>query len=211
MGAENSKIVSGGSLEGAYPPPVANVPEANLPSNATKTFKATVSKAKKRPTTGAETMQVMVKGKQMTIRIPAGLRAGDTFNFPVTAPETDKVYASTLPALPGMEVVAAKPIIYATVSVSFWASSMNQQSMGGKIASMMQEAQTKMLQTAIDERCNAVLGMTFNVTNDSSGEHGNNKMVIVSAYGTPCVVVPSAAEAVVSAEAFVQPMFMGSR
>ena len=83
--------------------------------------------------------------------------------------------------------------------------------MGGKVSSMMQEAQSKMLQTAAKERCNAVLGMTFNTTNDTSGKYGNNKMVMVNAYGTPCVVVPKVAAAEITPEVVVEPMFMGSR
>ena len=36
----------------------------------------------------------------------------------------------------------------------------------------MQEAQTMLLQQAVEEGCNAVLSINCNVSTDSSGEHG---------------------------------------
>jgi hypothetical protein len=53
----------------------------------------------------------------------------------------------------------------------------------------MRKAQEQLLSTAIDEECNAVLGISFNVTTARSG--GENDVLIVTAYGTPCTVVPS--------------------
>ena len=54
----------------------------------------------------------------------------------------------------------------------------------------MHDAQSKIIEICMEkQQYNAVLGMNFNVTNDSSGEHGNFKTVIVTCCGTPCVVV----------------------
>jgi hypothetical protein len=72
--------------------------------------------------------------------------------------------------------------------------------MGGSMQSgqMNQAKQIPMLltkgyealrQQAAELGCNAVLGITFNVTNDSSGERGHHKVVIATVCGTPCVVV----------------------
>ena len=45
--------------------------------------------------------------------------------------------------------------------------------MGTVVGELLQDAQAQILEQHIDEGCNAVLGMTFNVTNDSSGKYGN--------------------------------------
>ena len=90
-----------------------------------------------------------------------------------------------------MEIIQSKQIVWGSVSYSFSAGSGDQQSMGKKVAELMQAAQTKMIEEVIKQRCNACLGMSFNITNDSSGDHGNQKVVIVTGTGTPCVVVPS--------------------
>ena len=123
-------------------------------------------------------------------------------------PEVDKVFATTLPTLPGFEVVQSKPIIWGSVSFSFHAGSHDQQIMGKKVGQLMQEAQSKILEQVLEHGCNAVLGMTFNVTNDSSGERGHQKLVIVTACGTPCVVMPTTSTAVaVDAEVIVEPLY----
>ena len=59
----------------------------------------------------------------------------------------------------------------------------SQQSMGRMVGTLMQEAQAMLLQQALEAGCNAVLGVNYNITNDSSGETGRKKMVIVSCYG----------------------------
>ena len=58
--------------------------------------------------------------------------------------------------------------------------------MGRMVGSLMQEAQAMLLQQALEAGCNAVLGVQYNITNDSSGETGRKKMVIVSCYGKLC-------------------------
>lgn len=63
--------------------------------------------------------------------------------------------------------------------------------MAKSIAELMQEAQEGLLSKAIDLGCNAVLGMTINITVDSSGPDGNSKIVLVTLCGTPCSVAPS--------------------
>ena len=69
----------------------------------------------------------------------------------------------------------------------------------------MQEAQTNLLQKAVEEGCNAVLSINNNISIDSSGEHGNSKVVVVTLIGTPCVVMPLTQMPVVQAEATVIP------
>lgn len=130
---------------------------------------------------------------------------GDKFHF--TYGNRDKVIASTLPSLPGTTVVEAKPMVFANVSHAFYAKQYNgqQSNMSRKVGSLMQEAQTILLQQAVEAGCNAVLGINSNISTDSSGEHGNSKIVIVTLVGTPCVVMRLDTLPAVESEAVLVP------
>jgi uncharacterized protein YbjQ (UPF0145 family) len=119
--------------------------------------------------------------------------------------DVNKIIASTLPTVPGMEIVESRPIIWGSVSCAFPASSYDQQSMGKVVGSLLQDAQRQILEETGKANCNAVLGMSFNITNDSSGDFGNQKLVIVTACGTPCTVMPMASPPAVHAEAIAIP------
>ena len=80
--------------------------------------------------------------------------------------------------------------------------------MGKQVSTLMQEAQTILLQKAVEVGCNAVLSINCNVATDSSGDHGNAKIVIVTMIGTPCIVMPLSQMPVVQAEATVVPEIM---
>ena len=80
--------------------------------------------------------------------------------------------------------------------------------MSQKMGALLQEAQEGLLRKAIELQCNSVLGMTINITTDSSGEHGNAKCVIVTVCGTPCCVSPSADIPAVQVDAVVEPLFV---
>jgi membrane protease subunit (stomatin/prohibitin family) len=106
-----------------------------------------------------------------------------------------------------MMVAEAKPIIWGSVSCSFGAGGRMQQTMGLKVGTLMQDAQSEIIKQAVHAERNAVLGMTYNVTNDSSGERGNCKVVIVTVCGTPCVVMPEGEQpTVVEANVIVEPL-----
>jgi uncharacterized protein YbjQ (UPF0145 family) len=107
-----------------------------------------------------------------------------------TIPDPTKVYASTLPAIPGMAIVMAKQIVFGSVSYSYTNPTSVAGQPGEHVGRLMQEAHEQVLMQAAGMDCNAVLGMTFTVTTDSWGESGYNKIVIVTACGTPCVVTP---------------------
>eukprot|EP00585_Thalassiosira_rotula_P018135 CAMPEP_0196202144 /NCGR_PEP_ID=MMETSP0912-20130531/5023_1 /TAXON_ID=49265 /ORGANISM="Thalassiosira rotula, Strain GSO102" /LENGTH=147 /DNA_ID=CAMNT_0041475985 /DNA_START=24 /DNA_END=464 /DNA_ORIENTATION=+ len=133
-------------------------------------------------------------GMKKQIKIPRGLKKDDTFTFTHTDLGTDKVFTSTLSSIPGMDVVQFKPMIWTSVSSAFVKGSADQHSTtttttGTAVEKLKREAREKMLEQVVEHECNACLGMTFNVTTDSSGESRNNKLVIVTAHGTPCVVV----------------------
>jgi hypothetical protein len=77
--------------------------------------------------------------------------------------------------------------------------------MSRAVGNIMQEAQTLLLQKTVEAGCNAVLSVSCNISTDSSGEHGNSKIVIVTMLGTPCVIMPSSLLPAVDAEAVVIP------
>merc|ERR1711904_57577 len=60
--------------------------------------------------------------------------------------------------------------------------------MGHMVGSLMEKAKDALSKKAQSLGCNAILGMNFNVSNDSSGEHGHFKNVILTMMGTPCVI-----------------------
>jgi hypothetical protein len=93
-----------------------------------------------------------------------------------------------------MTIVLAKPVAFGSVSFSYHNHQVGPQSLGpqpgDQVGRLMQEAQEQLMRQAVDVDCNAILGLSFTVTNDSWGEYGNHKLVIVTACGTPCVVTP---------------------
>jgi len=138
-----------------------------------------------------------IKGRDGKTKWP---RAGDKFQF--TYGNRDKVIASTLPSLPGTTVVEAKPMVFANVSHVFRDQHVG---MSRKVGSLMQEAQTILLQQAVEAGCNAVLSINTNITADSAGDNGHSKLVIVTLVGTPCVVMRLDTLPVVESEAVVIP------
>ena len=79
--------------------------------------------------------------------------------------------------------------------------------MSNQVGTLMQEAQTMLLQKAVECGCNVVLSISSNVSTDSSGDEGNSKLVIVTMIGTPCVVMPASEMPVVNAQATMVPDF----
>mmetsp|Transcript_13605 Transcript_13605/g.20557 ORF Transcript_13605/g.20557 Transcript_13605/m.20557 type:complete len:212 (-) Transcript_13605:148-783(-) len=202
MGAAGSKT-SGGTLKGTYVPPTSHITESNLPKIITKDFRATVPPLGRKTRISASKMMVLVRGQEVIIDIPPGKRAGDRFTFSQTIYELDKVIASTLPMVPGMEIVSSKPIIYGSV-VEYY-HSLEQSSADNYVGKVLQAAQTEVLKQVIEAKCNACLGMAFNVSSSTSGEYGNQRSIIVTAYGTPCVVLPLVQQhSVVVADAVVE-------
>ena len=190
MGASTSKITTGGVLPSATPPPAESINKITLPSlHKKKTYGARVPDSVKERTNGKQAMSVVVDGTEYSIKIPPNLKAGDEFTFDIMYKETDKVYTSTLHALPNMEIVQAGSMIFGSVSLNY-RGGVDNQCMGKQVGNLMHDAQSKIIEICMEkQQYNAVLGMNFNVTNDSSGEHGNFKTVIVTCCGTPCVVV----------------------
>mmetsp|Transcript_22943 Transcript_22943/g.36025 ORF Transcript_22943/g.36025 Transcript_22943/m.36025 type:complete len:99 (+) Transcript_22943:2-298(+) len=90
-----------------------------------------------------------------------------------------------------------------SVSHSFTRES-SSEPFGNMIGRLMQEAQSKILDRVVEHQCNACLGMSFDMTNESSGEGGDEKEFVVTAQGTPCVVVPTTRARVVDVSAITE-------
>lgn len=203
MGAGQSTERCQGALEGAYPPPIDGLSIAPFSLRRPRTFRVKVPSGKQ----GGDTMTIK-GGDELVFRttVPYDRHPGDTFLFEYPG-EVERVYATTLPSIPGMEVVQTKTIIFGSVSHAFFKpgiSQLAQQSMGRKVGDLMQEAQKAILSQGILLDCNAVLGISFNVTSDSSE---GRKTVIVTATGTPAIVVPSAVRPAVEADVILEPLY----
>jgi uncharacterized protein YbjQ (UPF0145 family) len=136
-----------------------------------------------------DSMVVMIEGEMVELTIPDNFDPTRSTRFTYLYPgDVDKVIASTLQSCPGHEIVLSRPIIWSSVSSCDTGNEENHQTEGHVVGNLMRKVQEQLLATAIDEECNAVLGINFNVTTARSGE---NDVLIVTAYGTPCTVVPS--------------------
>jgi uncharacterized protein YbjQ (UPF0145 family) len=80
--------------------------------------------------------------------------------------ERNKVIASTLHALPGATIVECKPMIWASFTQTH--HGYDQATAGKSVAYLFQKCQAELLERTIEVGCNAVLGVTYNVTNDSA-------------------------------------------
>lgn len=115
--------------------------------------------------------------------------------------------------VPGMKIVQSKPVVWATASHAFLNykkidHQRGPNSVAKTIKDLLHRAQENVLQETIAVGCNAVLGMSINVTTDSSsGEHGNSKIVIVTISGTPCSVMPMAKVPAVDVNNTVLPLY----
>jgi hypothetical protein len=185
-----STAVSHGSLKGANLPPVCTTDTTAATAGLQRSVQVKLSPGQR----AGSVVRLNVAGRTHSVEVPANMTtAGGKMWF--TIPDPTKVYASTLPAIPGMAIVLTKPIAFGSVSFSYTsppstAAAGTQQQPGEHVGRLMQEAQEQVLLQAAGMDCNAVLGMSFTVTNDSWGECGYNKIVIVTACGTPCVVTP---------------------
>ena len=217
MGLSASKNAYAGNLKGAYAPPLQGVRLPPPMDPTIREYMATVPNDKK----AGDKMTLALNGNEITVTIPQmykssqggtrPIKPGDKFKFKYG--NRERVIASTLPSLPGTTVVEAKPMIFANVSHAFFAYSMfndqkEQTTMSLEVGGLLQEAQTALLQKAVELGCNAVLGINMNTTTDSSGESGNSKLVIVTLVGTPCIIIKSDDMPVVSADAVLVPDYI---
>jgi uncharacterized protein YbjQ (UPF0145 family) len=179
MGSSSSKhYFSSGTLVGATAPPLQALPP---PLRRSRKHRVVA----KRKYKAGESVKVEIEGETIHVDAPKRLKKGQTFVY--VSSDIDKVIASTLPRVPGMKIVQAKPIIWGSVSFDY---SYSEEEMGKMTGRLMLEAQAQLLEQAVRSECNAVLAITFNITTNTSGFDGSIKMCVVTACGTPCSVVP---------------------
>ena len=112
MGNATSTIKSGGTLKGSFVESIRPIDGLKLAEP--KMYKLLVPKGSKI----GDSITATIAGKKMTFKIPSeGITKG--FFFHKYEGEIDKVIASTLPTIPGMEVLQAKPIIWGSVSHAY--------------------------------------------------------------------------------------------
>jgi len=196
MGGVSGKASYSDSLAGASTPPLAGVKLPNI-GRKEKLYNVTVPKNKK----AGQECSVTIAGQSFTVKIPPGKKQNDSFE--ISVPDITNIYASTVHTLPGMVVLMAKPIIFGSVAEAYSTSSASDfVALPRKIGQLIQEAQSKILQKAVAYGCNAVLGISFTVSNDSSGDCGLQKIVCVTASGTPCIVNTAEDMPIASVQAF---------
>jgi hypothetical protein len=172
------------SLPGADAPTPS---DASLPPklrSETKKYTVTVPFDKG----GGDSMLVSLDGELTYITIPVykqdgvtRFKAGDSFIF-VVEPDTDKVIASTLPSIPGMQIVNSKAMILSIAKSDNYGHPDN-------VAALLKKAQIQLLEKTIQVGCNAALGINTSITYDSSGRHGDTKTMIICLTATPSIAV----------------------
>ena len=144
----------------------------------------------------APAQQVDVRGRNVTAVVPEGARGGDTISIPVPQEfDVKEVMCSTLPSLPGTTIRLARSIIYGTatnksnVPLQSLASFQPVDEPTSELPKLITQAHAMLKQQAAAMGCNAVLGITLNISIDSGGPNGCSKTSIITATGTPCFLV----------------------
>jgi len=160
MGNANSTRanVKGGTLIGAYPPPIegANLPP--LPKDSRVFYVRVPQDAKE-----GESFVVDIDGESFRVHPPKGVRPGGKFRYTHPA-EIHRVYASTLDSVPGMVVVQTKPIVWGSRAFPCYSIS----GVATSSADILQEAQAELLRQTVKAGCNACLGINISVANSAT-------------------------------------------
>jgi hypothetical protein len=170
MGGGESKAVSSGVLLGARVEPRGPVP---LPDDLFKEVEVTVPHG----VAIGSMFQMSYHGVQKSIK--AAVRPGEKMRLRLF--DTSRIVASTLHAAPpGFRIELQMPIIWATYCESFFyqGTSSNAQQAALRTGPLLQQVQAKLLEQAGSANCNAVLGCSFAISTDSSGEHGSRKLLV---------------------------------
>ena len=179
MGSSESKAASSGALSGARVQARDAVP---LPEGLLKEVEVVVPKN----VSPGNMFMVSFGGTQKTIKATVGPGQKQR----MTMCDTSRIVASTLStAPPGFRIEAQFPIIWATYSESFYhaGASSNAQAAATRTGPLLNQVQLHLLEQAAAANCNAVLGCSFAISNDSSGEHGQRKLLVCGpGYWVPC-------------------------
>jgi hypothetical protein len=189
------KSATSGTLKGAYVKPLDNVELPPSDLKPTKVYKVKVPKSVK---PGGQ-FNYKLDEEKVVLTLPVTFDHMKMTVYSHTVRGTlDEVVCSTLPSVPGYEIVVSKPIVYGCVASTFVDSPYSgKPTLSSHVSKMIQQAQDQITSLAIEHNCNAVLGAHFSVSNDTSSADINR--VVVSCFGTPCVIMP------VSATSFPSP------
>ena len=111
-----------------------------------------------------------------------------------------------------MVVVQSKPIVWGSRAFPCF----NIAGVASSSADIIQEAQGELLRQTVRSGCNACLGINISVANSATaaGDYGQHKscLVLVTATGTPCIVVKAGQMAPVQATSttVVTPLYNAS-
>jgi hypothetical protein len=182
----------GGTLEGAYAPPLAGVEIPQFDLKPSKVYHVKPPSSLKKCTPGTQFLK-KVDGDIAVITIPEGFDPIKATRFKYThLGDVDKIIATTLPMVPGYDVVHSKPIVFGCETLIFEDKGYSgKPTLAKTIAKLTQDAQNQVNSLAIEHGCNAVLSVQFNVAM-SHPLDGQGCKVAVSCFGTPCVIIPSA-------------------
>eukprot|EP00462_Mataza_sp_D1_P026631 CAMPEP_0175131482 /NCGR_PEP_ID=MMETSP0087-20121206/6564_1 /TAXON_ID=136419 /ORGANISM="Unknown Unknown, Strain D1" /LENGTH=212 /DNA_ID=CAMNT_0016413771 /DNA_START=47 /DNA_END=685 /DNA_ORIENTATION=- len=187
MGAQPTKNYQAGTCPGAVFPAI---PGKVHPATGGQTVQVQCPNPPKGVKPGQSfNFTATINGQNYSVTAPAGNQPG--MPLAVNVPSNDHIVVSTLHCPPpGFKLLQSKNVIFGNTTLSFHGSSMikGQNLMGEQAGPLMIDAQRQMTNQAAQLGCNAVLGVNYSVTNDSSGDRGHVKMVLVTATGTACVI-----------------------
>ena len=158
----------GGMLTGGKINPTV---KAKLPKlTPTKSFKIPVP----RDCVAGDEFRAELDGVETILKVPPNFShtKGARITHTVRG-DDDFVITSTLPTVPGHEIVLSMPVVYGCVTAPDL-----------EVQELVQQAQDQLTSLAIASNCNAVLGIHFSVTVDDT-----MKTPVVFAFGTPCVLL----------------------
>lgn len=168
--AGTAKQSTGGALTSAKTKPAVKS-NVRLPKmTPTKLFKVPVP----RDCVAGDQFRAELDGVDTILTVPPDFNhvRGTRITHTVRG-DDDLVVTSTMPYVPGYDIVLSKPIVYGVVMAP-----------NLEVQDLIQQAQDQLTSQAILVNCNAVLGINFSVTTDDK-----DKTPVVFAFGTPCVLM----------------------
>jgi hypothetical protein len=126
---------------------------------------------------------------------------------PPLLPDFCRMVCSTMTSPPpGYKLALQKPVVWATVNSlsSKWMTGAtyagrSDLATGANAGNLLDKCQKQLLTKAHSAGCNAILGLTFNITNDSESLESNGRtaqrrsVIFATMMGTPVVLVPETA------------------
>jgi uncharacterized protein YbjQ (UPF0145 family) len=134
-----------------------------------------------------DTLKIKVDGKPRIVTIPSiaetnfrrPIRPGEQFDYEIFS-NFDHIYVSTLPFVPGLEIMQSKPIIFASVAQSL----LSQSNENDRLMKDFTAVHDVLVRQAHAVGANAVLSVQFQTNTE-------NERIYLTAVGTPCLVGPS--------------------